>query len=190
MVLTPPEVSSSLSHVDFGVCCLCRKLELKGETFGISSSSTSRDDYEARHKSRHIVNMTPKGPGIEAWSRETPGTWTEDVEACATRSSVQTVEKTTSRGHMHKGASQQLTEKHRGARRGRIGPKWAWAGRPRPGGPAWSEPGSRPLFALGACLFIASASAGHHIHPFIREPPRRRRSIGRKSTAAVSPRVA
>jgi hypothetical protein len=70
---------------------------------------------------------------------------------------------------MHKGTSQQLTEKHQGARRGRTGPKWAWAGRPRPAGPACSEPGSHPPFALGACIFIASASAGCHIHPFFWE---------------------
>jgi hypothetical protein len=37
------------------------------------------------------------------------------------------VEKMTSRAHMHKGASQQLTEKHRGARRGQTGPNQAWA---------------------------------------------------------------
>jgi hypothetical protein len=78
------------------------------------------------------MNMTPKGPGTEAWSRENPGTWTEDAEAYATRSYVQTVEKTTLRAHMHKGASQQLTEKHRGARRGQTGPKW-----PRPSHHGW-----------------------------------------------------
>jgi hypothetical protein len=39
--------------------------------------------------------------------------------------------KTMSRAHMHKGESQQLTEKHRGARWGQTGPKRAWAGRPR-----------------------------------------------------------
>jgi hypothetical protein len=31
---------------------------------------------------------------------------------------------------------------------------------------------------------------GWSIHPFIREPPTRRRSTGRKPTAAASPRVA
>jgi hypothetical protein len=108
----------------------------------------------------------------------------------ATRSSVQTVEKKTSRAHMHKGAIQQLTEKHQGARRGRTGPKWAWADWPRPAGPACSEPGLHPPFALGACLFIATSFAGRHIHPFIREPPRRRRSTGRKLMAAASPQVA
>jgi hypothetical protein len=71
-----------------------------------------------------------------------------------------------SRAHMHKGASQQLTEKHRGARRGRTGPKCAQAGRP---GLFWAR--FAPPFDLGACLFIASASVGRHIHPFIREPP-------------------
>jgi hypothetical protein len=79
------------------------------------------------------MNMTPKGLGTEAWSRETLGTWTEDVEACTTRSSVQIVEKTTSRAHKHKGASQQLTEKHRGARRaepGQNGPGPVGPGRP------------------------------------------------------------
>jgi hypothetical protein len=47
---------------------------VKEETLGISSSSTSREDHKARHKSRHIMNMTPNGPGTEAWSRKTPGT--------------------------------------------------------------------------------------------------------------------
>jgi hypothetical protein len=39
---------------------------VKEETLGISSSSTSREDHKARHKSRHIMNMTPNGPGTEA----------------------------------------------------------------------------------------------------------------------------
>jgi hypothetical protein len=44
----------------------------------------------------------------------------------------------------------------------------------------------RTPFDLGARLFIASASTDRHIHPFIREPPTRRRSTGRKTTAAAS----
>jgi hypothetical protein len=81
-----------------------------------------------------------------------------------------------SRAHMHKGASQQLIEKHRRARWGRNGPRLVGPG--RPAGLACSQPGSRSPFDLGAHLFIASAFVGHHIHPFIREPPTRRRSTG------------
>jgi hypothetical protein len=71
---------------------------------------------------------------------------------------------------MHKGASQQLTEKRRGAKWGPTETKRSWAGQPRPADLACFGPGSRPPFALGARLFMASASAGRHIHLFIRVP--------------------
>jgi hypothetical protein len=90
-----------------------------------------------------------------------------------------------SSAHMHKGASQQLTEKHRGVRWGRTRPKRAWADRGRP----VPSPVRAP-FDLGAHLFTASASGGRHIHPIIRELPTRRKSTGRKPMAAASPRVA
>jgi hypothetical protein len=51
------------------------EINVKEETFGISSSSTSREDHEARHKSRHEVNKTPNNPRTEASTRKTPGTW-------------------------------------------------------------------------------------------------------------------
>jgi hypothetical protein len=96
---------------------------------------------------------------------ENPGTWTKDAEACATRSSVKTVEKTTSRAHMHKGASQQLTEKHRGARRGRTGPKQAWASRPRPAGPACFDRVRAPF--CPRCLSIYCLYLRWPLHPSI-----------------------
>jgi hypothetical protein len=43
-----------------------QEINIKEETFGISSSSTSREDHEARHKSRHEVNKTPNNARIEA----------------------------------------------------------------------------------------------------------------------------
>jgi hypothetical protein len=52
-----------------------QKINVKEETFGLSSSSTSREDHEARHKSKHEVNMTPNNPKTEASTRKTPGTW-------------------------------------------------------------------------------------------------------------------
>jgi hypothetical protein len=52
-----------------------QKINIKEETFGISSSSTSIEDHEARHKSRHEVNKTTNNPRTEASTRKTPGTW-------------------------------------------------------------------------------------------------------------------
>jgi hypothetical protein len=52
-----------------------QEINVKEETFGISSSSTSREDLEARHKSRHKVNMTPNNPTTKASTSKTPGTW-------------------------------------------------------------------------------------------------------------------
>jgi hypothetical protein len=43
-----------------------QETNVKEETFGISLSSISREDHEARHKSRNMMNMTPKGPGTKA----------------------------------------------------------------------------------------------------------------------------
>jgi hypothetical protein len=77
------------------------------------------------------------------------------------------MEKTTSRAHMHKGASQQLTEKHRGARRGRTGPKRAWAGRPRPVGLACFGPGSCSL--CPRCLSIYCLCLRRPPHPSIHQ---------------------
>jgi hypothetical protein len=37
--------------------------------------STSREDREARHKSRHEVNMTPNNPRTEASTRKPAGNW-------------------------------------------------------------------------------------------------------------------
>jgi hypothetical protein len=52
-----------------------QEINVKEETFGISSSSTSREDHEARYKSRHEVKKTPNNPRTEASTRKTLGTW-------------------------------------------------------------------------------------------------------------------
>jgi hypothetical protein len=50
-----------------------REINVKEETFRISSSSTSREDHEARHKSRHEVKKTPNNSRAEASTRKTLG---------------------------------------------------------------------------------------------------------------------
>jgi hypothetical protein len=52
-----------------------QEINVKVETFGISSSRTSREDHEARHKSRHEVNKTPNNPRTEVSTRKTLGIW-------------------------------------------------------------------------------------------------------------------
>jgi hypothetical protein len=159
-----------------------QEIYAKEKTFGISASSTSREDHEARHKSRHAMNMTPNDPRTEASTCKYLGTQPENSEACIARIQALTVKETMSKAHMQVHTNKASREKQPGRKPGRKGPG--------PTGPAHSGPGSRPFFALDACLFIASASADRHIHPFIREPPRRRRSTGRKPSVAASPRVA
>jgi hypothetical protein len=50
-----------------------QEINVKEETFGISSLNTSREDHEARHKSRYEVNKTPNNPRTEASTQITPG---------------------------------------------------------------------------------------------------------------------
>jgi hypothetical protein len=131
--------------------------------------------------------MNPNDSRIEASTCKSSGTEPEKEEAWIARIQSLTVKETTSKAHMHVHTNKGSREKQPQPGRKPM-PKWAYASRPGPTGPAHSGPGSRPLFALGACRFIASASAGRHIHPFIREPPTRRTSTGRKPPAAASPR--
>jgi hypothetical protein len=148
------------------------------------------EDHEARQESRHAMNMTPNDPRTEASTCKSSGTQPENSEACIARIQALTVKEMMSKAHMQVHTNKGSREKQQGRK---PGPNQAEMGLGRP---AWADRPSplrarfAPLFALGACLFIASASASRHIHLFIREPPRRRRSTGRKPTAAVSPRVA
>jgi hypothetical protein len=77
-----------------------QELNVKEETFGISSSSTSREDHEARQESRHVMNMTPNDLRTEASTCKSSGTQPENSEACIARIQALTVKETTSKAHM------------------------------------------------------------------------------------------
>jgi hypothetical protein len=154
-----------------------QEINVKEETFGISSSSTSREDHEARHKSRHVINMTPNDPRTEASTCKSSGTQPENREACIARIRALTVKETTSKAHMQVHTNKESCKKQPGRN---TGPN-----RPRKG-LGWSAQSDRPRgllarfatpFALGVCLFIASAAVGRHIEqiilptPFTRKPP-------------------
>jgi hypothetical protein len=126
-----------------------QEIYAKKETFGISSPSTLEEDHEARQESRHVMNMTPNDPRTEASTCKSSGTQPENSEACIARTQALTVKETTSKAHMQVHTNKGSCEKQPGRK---PGPNWARAGRPGPTGPAHSGPGSRPPFALGACL--------------------------------------
>jgi hypothetical protein len=154
-----------------------QEINVKEETFGISSSSTSREDHEARHKPRHTINMTPNDPRTEASACKSSGTQPENSEACLARIQALTVKETTSKAYMQVHTNKESCKKQPGRKpgpnRAEMDLGWpAWGDRPSPLRAWFDAP-----FALGVCLFIASAAVGRHIEqiilptPFTRKPP-------------------
>jgi hypothetical protein len=154
-----------------------REIYAKEETFGISSPSTLEEDHEARHKSRHAMNMTPNDPRTEASTCKSSGTQPENNEACIARIQALTVNETTSKTHMqvhtNKGSRGKQPGRKPGPNRAEMGlGRPAWADRPSP---LWVRFGAP--FALDVRLFMASAAVGRHIEqiilptPLTRKPP-------------------
>jgi hypothetical protein len=154
-----------------------QEIYAKEETFGISSPSTLEEDHEARQESRHAMNMTPNEPRTEASMCKSSRTQPENSEACIARIQALTVKETTSKAHMQVPTNKESCKKQPGRNTGPNQPKKALgrsAQSDQPRGPlAWFA----TAFALGVCLFIASAVVGCHIEqiilptPFKRKPP-------------------
>jgi hypothetical protein len=95
-----------------------QEINIKEETFGISSSSTSREDHEARHKSRYAMNMTLNDPRIEASMCKSSRTQPENGEAFIERIQALTVKETTSKAHMQVHTNKESHEKQSGRKPG------------------------------------------------------------------------
>jgi hypothetical protein len=130
-----------------------QEIYAKEETPGISSPSTLEEDHEARHKSRHAMNMTPNDPRTEVSMCKSSGTQPENSEACIATIQALTVKEMTSKAHMQVHTNKGSQEKQPGRK---PGPNQA--GRPSPLRARFGAP-----FALGVCLFIASAAVDRHI---------------------------
>jgi hypothetical protein len=152
----------------------------------MSSSSTSREDHKAQHKSRHMMNMTPNGPGTEAWNRKIQGP--EQKMLKLTRPGAisklwrRQCQGPTCRREQVNYLPRRIGEWD-GAETG-LGQS-AQAGRP---GLFWAR--FTTPFDLGAPLYISSTFVGRHIHPFTREQPTQSRNTERKLMTATSPRIA
>jgi hypothetical protein len=123
---------------------------VESETSGISSSSTSWQDLEARYKSSNQVNMTQTRDQTREYDK-LRGPSQKSAESCETRSFVQLGGKLTTRSHMQKGeGSRRLGNQLRA----KEVTKWAKMGPGRPAQPV-SRP-SRPPFDLDASRAIYS----------------------------------
>jgi hypothetical protein len=122
-----------------------QEINVKEEIFGISSASTSREDHEARHKSRQAMNMTPNDQMIEASTCKSSGTQPENGEAWIAKIQALTVKETTLKAHMQVNTNKGSREKQPGRKPGPNLAEMGLAGRPGPTGPAHSGPDSRPL---------------------------------------------
>jgi hypothetical protein len=121
--------------------------------------------------------MTPNDPRTEASTCKSSGTQPENSEACIARIQALTVKETTSKDHMQVHTNKESCMKQPGRNTG--------SNRPRKGlGQSAQSDQPRGLlarfatpFALGVCLFIASAAVDRHIEqiilptPFTRKPP-------------------
>jgi hypothetical protein len=123
------------------------------------------------------MNMTPNDPRIEPSTCKSSGTQPENNEACIARIQALTVKETTSKAHMQVHRNKESCKKKLGRNTDPNRPKKglgrsAQSDRPRGLLARFVAP-----FAVGVCLFIASAAAGRHIKqiilptPFTRKPP-------------------
>jgi hypothetical protein len=102
-----------------------QKINVKKETFEISSPSTLEEDHEARQESRHVMNMTPNDPRTEASTCKSSRTQTENSEACIARIQALTVKEMTSKPHLqvhtNKGSREKQPGKKPGPNRAEMG---------------------------------------------------------------------
>jgi hypothetical protein len=95
-----------------------QEFNVKEETFGISSSSTSREDHEAQQESRHMMNMSPNDPRTEASTCKSSGTQPENSEACIARIQALTMKETTSKAHMQVHTNTEIVQEATGEEHG------------------------------------------------------------------------
>jgi hypothetical protein len=151
---------------------------VESKTFGISSSSTSWQDLEARYKSSNEVNMTPRSPGTKPEkmkNSEDPVTKLPNLAGQGASSN--------SRRNWWQGPtcrSRKTLEDSRtntGQRMPRAGPKWAQVSRPKTTGPAHFVAQSPP-FALAVVRAIYSPEARSHVSTHLSSVAKEQRREG------------
>jgi hypothetical protein len=187
MVLTPRRYQVPLTYRIWSLL-FTQEINVKDETFGISSSSIWREDHEARHKSRHLMNMTPNGPGPkhEAGKLQGPG---QKMLKLARQGALSKPWRRRRQGPTF--IREQVNNWPRsigerdGAEPGRNGPEPV-----SPDRPAWPVLGPVRTPLCPRCSSIYCIFLRRPPHPSIHQrAATRRRSTRMKPMAVVSPRV-
>jgi hypothetical protein len=132
------------------------------KTSGISSSSTSWQDLEARYKSCNEANLTPRSPETEPEKMTNSEDLPRKVSNLAGQGASSNSERNLRQGPICKrGEDLEDSGTDTGQRREPTGPKWAQVGRPRPAGPVHYGAQSPP-FDLAAIRTIYSPEAKSH----------------------------
>jgi hypothetical protein len=139
-----------------------QEIYAKEETFRISSSSTLKEDHEARQESRHVMNMTPNDPRTEASTCKSSRTQPKNSKAWIARIQALTVKETTSKSHMQVHTNKESREKQPRRKLGSnraetVLGRPAWFDRPSPSRAWFSAP-----FDLAALRTIYSAPTKSH----------------------------
>jgi hypothetical protein len=106
---------------------------VESKTSGISSSSTLRQDLEARYKSCNEENMTPRSPGTKPEKMTNSEDLARKVSNLARQGASSNSERNWQQGPTcRRGKDLEDSGTNVGRRRQRTGSKWAQAGRPSP----------------------------------------------------------
>jgi hypothetical protein len=133
---------------------------VESQTFGISSSSTSWQDLEARYKSSNEVNMTPRSPGTKPEKMKNSEDPVRKVLNLAGQGASSNLKRNWQQGPTcRRGKDLEDSGTDTRQRRLSAGPKWAQAGRPSP----FQGLVDPPPFDLAAIGTIYSPEAKSHI---------------------------
>jgi hypothetical protein len=131
---------------------------VESKTSGISSSSTSWQDLEARYKSCNEVNMTPRSPGTKPEKMKNSEDPVRKVSNLAGQGASSNSERNRQQGPTcRRRKDLEDSGTNIGRRRPSAGPKWAQAGRPS----LFPSPVDPP-FDLTAIRTIYSPEAKSH----------------------------
>jgi hypothetical protein len=131
-------------------------------TFGITSSSTSWQDLEARYKSCNEANMSPRSPGTKHEKMTNSKDLARKVLNLARQGASSKLERNWRQGPTcRRGKDLEDSGSNTGQRRPQTGPKWAQVSWPRPADPDHFEAQSTP-FDLDASRTIYSPLTKSH----------------------------